>query len=94
LEKYGVLAQNLKGLAFNFTDKRLFTVKMGQKIIFHLCEPHIFAPLDITILYTIFLGFEKYRVSSQQAKGLVSLHLFLQMSVHNENGLKICISSM
>jgi hypothetical protein len=39
--KYRVSAQNLMGLAFDFTDKILFTTKIGQKFIFHPCEAHI-----------------------------------------------------
>jgi hypothetical protein len=50
-ENYRVLAQNSKGLTFGFTDKRLFTVKMGQKSIFEPREAHILSRLDILVLY-------------------------------------------
>jgi hypothetical protein len=51
---YQVSAQNLKGLAFGFTDKCLFTAKMGQKSIFCPREAHIHAWLDIMVVYTFF----------------------------------------
>jgi hypothetical protein len=49
-EKCRVLAQNLKGLAFGFIEKHLFTVKASQKLVFHACEAHILSWLDITVL--------------------------------------------
>jgi hypothetical protein len=56
-KKYRVSAQNPKELAFGFPDKRLFTVKMGQKFVFHTRKVHIISWLDITVLYTIILKF-------------------------------------
>jgi hypothetical protein len=50
-------AQNSKVLAFDFFEKCLFTMKIGQKSIFHHRETHILARLDIMVLFTIFLGF-------------------------------------
>jgi hypothetical protein len=73
------LAQNSKGLAFDFIEKYLFTTKTGQKSVFHLCETCILSQLDITVLYTIFLVFEKYRVLTQNpmelAIGFTDEHL-------------------
>jgi hypothetical protein len=66
-------------LAFGFIDKRVFTVKtdqkwlftakMGRKSVFHPCEVYILARLDITMLYTIFYSFQKYRFLTQNPKG-------------------------
>jgi hypothetical protein len=33
-KKYHILSQKPKGLVFDFIDKRLFTVKMGQNLYF------------------------------------------------------------
>jgi hypothetical protein len=59
-----------KGFSLLFYKKCLFAMKTGKKPVFHLCEAHILAWLYITVLYTIFWGFEKYRVSAQTRKGL------------------------
>jgi hypothetical protein len=56
-EKYRVATQNPQGLAFSLTKKRLFAMKTVQKYVFHPCEVHILAHLDITVLYTIYLWF-------------------------------------
>jgi hypothetical protein len=53
-EKYRVSVQNTKGLAFNFTGKHLFTVKIGQKSTFHPREAYILSQLDILVLYINF----------------------------------------
>jgi hypothetical protein len=43
-------------------------VKMGRKSVFHPHDAHI---LDrFTVLYIIFLGFQKYLISAQIPKGL------------------------
>jgi hypothetical protein len=44
--------------------------KTSQKFIFHPCETHILARLDILMLYIIFRGFKKYQVSCQKLNGL------------------------
>jgi hypothetical protein len=59
-------------------------VKTCQKSIFHLREAYILAQSKITILYTIFLHFEKYRVSAQKTKGL-AFGFTKKTSVHDEN---------
>jgi hypothetical protein len=45
-------------------------MKNGQKSIFHPCEAHIIARLDITMMYTSVLMFWKYQISVQNRKGL------------------------
>jgi hypothetical protein len=45
-------------------------MKTSWKSIFYPHEAHIHALLDITMLYTIFWGFKKYRVSAQNTKVL------------------------
>jgi hypothetical protein len=61
--------------------KCMFTVKTSQKLIFLLREAYILSQLDITVLYTIFLGFGKYQVSTENPKGLAfgltENHLFM-----------------
>jgi hypothetical protein len=65
------LAQNPKGLPSSVLPKNVcFTLKTYQKSIFYLYDAHILARLDVTVFYTIFLGFEKYRASAQKLKGL------------------------
>jgi hypothetical protein len=46
-------------------------MKMGRKYLFHPREAHIISRLDILMLYIIFGGFEKYRVSPQNPKELI-----------------------
>jgi hypothetical protein len=65
-EKYRVLAQNPKMLAFGFTEislsfywKCLFMVKAGWKSVSHPREAHILSRLDILVLYINFLGAPK-----------------------------------
>jgi hypothetical protein len=53
-EKCRVSTQNPKVLAFGFTEKHMFMMKIGQKSVFHRCETHILARLDITVVSTIF----------------------------------------
>jgi hypothetical protein len=60
----------LKGLAFCLTERRMFVMKTSRKFAFHPHETHIHARLNITILYTIFVGFEIYQVSAQNSKGV------------------------
>jgi hypothetical protein len=54
-KKYQVSAKTPKVLPFDFTKKRLFTMKTCHKYVFHSCETHILTRLVITVLYTIFL---------------------------------------
>jgi hypothetical protein len=49
--------------------------KISQKSLFHLCEDHILARLDTTMLYIIFKGFEKYHFSPQNLNGSASVLL-------------------
>jgi hypothetical protein len=65
-KKYRVSTHNPNGFAFSFTEKHMFTMKTGRKSIFHPHEVNILARLSIIVLYTIFEGFEKYRVSAQK----------------------------
>jgi hypothetical protein len=44
--------------------------KTSQKFVFHLCETHILAWLDISMLYIIFRGFKKYQVWCQKLNSL------------------------
>jgi hypothetical protein len=53
-EKYQDLPQNLKGLAFDFIEKRLFMAKTGWKSILHTLEAHIWDRLDVMVLYINF----------------------------------------
>jgi hypothetical protein len=93
-KKYRVLTQNLMGLAFGFTEKCLFAMKIGQKSIFHSHQAHILSQLDIIVLYTIFLRFKKkYRVSAQNPKGL-AFGFTEKTYVPDKNRLKIHISSL
>jgi hypothetical protein len=68
------------GLAFAFTEKCLLTVKISRKSVFHPHETHILSRIDISVLYNFFRGFEKYRISTQNPKGLAfgftEKHLF------------------
>jgi hypothetical protein len=47
-EKYQVSAQNQNGISL---QKRLFAMKADRKSVFHSCETHILAQLEITVLY-------------------------------------------
>jgi hypothetical protein len=51
---YHVLAQNPKWLAFGFTEKHLFTMKIGWTSVLHPNEAHILARLDTMMLYNFF----------------------------------------
>jgi hypothetical protein len=57
-------------LAFGFTEKCLFTTKTVQKSVFQPREIHIPSRLEVFVLYINFWGFEKYRISTQNPKGL------------------------
>jgi hypothetical protein len=48
------MAQNPKELAFGFTEKCLFVMKIGQKFIFYPCESHILSWLVVSVLYINF----------------------------------------
>jgi hypothetical protein len=54
-------------------------VKMGQKSVFHPHDAHILDRLNITVLYIIFLGFQKYLISAQIPKGLAKRLLTAKM---------------
>jgi hypothetical protein len=74
-------------VSLRFFKKHLFAVKVSRKSIFHPRKTHIFARLHITVLYTIFRAFKKYRVSTQNSKGSTfdfnKKHLFTTKSVKN-----------
>jgi hypothetical protein len=53
-EKYRVSAQNPKGLAFGFTEKRLFAMKTGRKPVLQPSEAHNLPRLDVLVLYINF----------------------------------------
>jgi hypothetical protein len=92
LKKNRVLDQNPNGLAFGFTKKHLFMTKTSRKSIFCPPEAHILAQLDIMVLYTNFLRFQK--ISSFGSKPKVANLLFYWRTfVHDENGPNIYISS-
>jgi hypothetical protein len=56
-EKYQVSAQNPKRLAFSFTEKRMFMMKIVRKSVFQPCETYILCRLDILVLYINFWRF-------------------------------------
>jgi hypothetical protein len=43
-----------RGLAFGFTEKYWFAMKIGRKFILHPCEAHILSVLDVSVLYIKF----------------------------------------
>jgi hypothetical protein len=92
VEKYKVSAENSNGLAFGFTNKHLFIVKMHRKYIFHPSESYILAQLHITVSYTIFLSFWKISSFSSKPKAL-SHRFYWKMSVHSKNKQTISIWS-
>jgi hypothetical protein len=53
-EKYRILHQNSKGLAFGFTDKQQFTAKTDQNFIFLRYETIIPDRLDVMAIYIKF----------------------------------------
>jgi hypothetical protein len=59
----------------------MFAMKTSQKSAFYPREIHIHAWLNITVLYTIILDFEIYRVLAQDPKrlaiGFTEKHLFV-----------------
>jgi hypothetical protein len=65
------LAQNTKGLAFGFTEKRQLAVKTDQNYVFLGRKVQILDMLHIMVMYISFYGF-KY---------------FFQFSAQNPNGL-------
>jgi hypothetical protein len=69
LKDIWVLAQNPKRLAF-VLPTNVYSCWNGSKIIFYLSEAHILAWLDITVLYTVFLGLKKFWVWAHDPKGL------------------------
>jgi hypothetical protein len=84
--------QKPKEVSFWFYKKCMFATKTGRKSVFHLHEAHIFARLDIMVLYTIFLRF--WKISSFASKPKGSFWFYRKTSVHDENGSKIHISSL
>jgi hypothetical protein len=92
-EKYRVATQNPQGLAFSLTKKTSVLHENCPKYVFHPCEIHILAHLDITVLYTIYLWFKKILSLNSKPKR-VCLRFYRQMSVHDKNGSKIYISSL
>jgi hypothetical protein len=55
--KFQILAQNSKVLAFNFTKKRQFVAKSDRNFIFLDHEAHILDQLYIMVMYICFYGF-------------------------------------
>jgi hypothetical protein len=53
-ENYQVSTKNPKGLAFRFTEKRLFEMKTGWKLIFLDRDGHLMPRLDGKVLYINF----------------------------------------
>jgi hypothetical protein len=53
-KKYQISAQNLKGLASDFTEKLLFVAKIERKSIFLAYEAHIMTMLVVMVLYIVF----------------------------------------
>jgi hypothetical protein len=92
-KKYRVSTQILNRVTLQVYQKMSVHGNVFWKFIFHPHETHILTRLDVIILYTIFLGPEKYRIQAQNLKGLVSLWLYQQTYIHNENRPKIRISS-
>jgi hypothetical protein len=45
-------------------------MKTGQKYVFYPYGAHILSQLDITVMYTLFWSFKKYRISAQNPKVL------------------------
>jgi hypothetical protein len=68
-EKYRLSAENPKH-DFGFTEKSLFVMKTGQKIVFHSCEAYILSRIVISMLYKKFRHFKKYRVSAKNSNVL------------------------
>jgi hypothetical protein len=64
----------------------MFVIKTNRKFIFHPDEAHICARLNLTVLYTHFLGFEKISSFSSTPKG--SLWFNRKMFVNGENKRK------
>jgi hypothetical protein len=77
-QKYRVLAQTLKGLTFDFFEKRLFTAKTSQKLIFDTRDAHVLARSYIMVLYTIFLRFLKISSFGSTHKGVSLRCCFLK----------------
>jgi predicted RNA-binding protein associated with RNAse of E/G family len=54
-------------------------MKTARKYVFHPRGAHILSQLNVLVLYTFFLGFEKYRVLAQNLKwlafGFIDKHL-------------------
>jgi hypothetical protein len=72
-KKYRVLTQILNRVTLQVYQKMSVHGNVFLKFIFHPHETHILTRLDVIILYTIFLGPEKYQILAQNLKGLVSL---------------------
>jgi hypothetical protein len=81
-----------KGVSLQFYQKSVSAMKAGRKSVFHPCVANILARLELTVLYTICLRFQKISSFGSKLKG-VCLWFYGQTSVHIENGPKIHISS-
>jgi hypothetical protein len=92
LKKILSFGSNPKWLAFGFTEKCLFVIKIGRKSAFHPREAPILTRLDITVLYIVVWGFWKILSFGQKPKE-VSFWFYKKMYVCDENWPKICISS-
>jgi hypothetical protein len=86
-EKYRVLTQYPKGLAFIFNDKRLFATKQVK-----ICNSSLWCPYSCLIRhYSVVHNFFRFsKISSCDAKpNGVSLRFYRQTSVHSKNRAKI-----
>jgi hypothetical protein len=84
---YRILSQKPKGLAFGFTEKRMFAVKTSWKFVFHPHEAYNLSRLDASMLYINFWGFEKYWASAQNPKR-VSLQFYWKCMFTMKTGWK------
>jgi hypothetical protein len=60
-KKFQILAQNLKGSAFDFTEKRQIATKIDRDSVFHGLKAQISDRLHIMVFYIIFMGFKKIK---------------------------------
>jgi hypothetical protein len=58
-KKIQISAQNPKGLAFGFIEKRQFAAKTNRNSVFLGCKAHISDRLHITVPYISFFEFLK-----------------------------------
>jgi hypothetical protein len=59
-KKFQILAQNTKGLAFGFTEKRQLAVKTDQNYVFLGRKVQILDMLHIMVMYISFYGFKYF----------------------------------